>query len=69
MDKIPKINLELKTVYVEPNIIKFPNIKIIKGIPVFGMSESVRKYFGLTKKQLKGWCKQMSKNWEEKYGN
>lgn len=44
--EIPEVNIELKTVCVEPRVVK-TKWKIIQGTPVFGMCKSARKAYGI----------------------
>jgi len=66
-DNIPEINLKIKTKIVQSESIP-TKFKYKIGTPIFGMSNSARKYFGMSKKQLKKWSEEMLKNWK-KYGN
>lgn len=62
----PTINLQTKTIYVDPRIIK-NRFTIKQGTPYFGMCWSLREKCGLRNPIKYWWWKrQMRKNWNKK---
>lgn len=58
------IDIETKYIKCEPcSIITAYSEE--RGTPHFGMSKEARKCFGMSKKDLKKWKKDMRKNWKK----
>jgi hypothetical protein len=57
------INLDLETIVIKGESFSVPFTYKI-GTPVFDMSKQARKSFGMSKKGLKKWKKEMKKLWK-----
>jgi len=60
------IIIDIETKYVKCEPVSFLTAYSEEiGTPHFGMSKEARKYFGMSKKDVKKWKKQMRKKWKQ----